>query len=78
MSVKLQFLWSHLDYFRKNSGDLSEEQGERFHQDSHIIEEHYPGWWDVNFLVDYYWSLKRDAVAAEHRKESLKRIFIHE
>ena len=30
MSIKLYFLRSHLDYFPKNCGDLSEEQGERF------------------------------------------------
>ena len=31
ISVKLHFLRSHLDYFPKNCGDLSEEQGECFH-----------------------------------------------
>ena len=31
MSVKLHFLHFHLDYFPDNSGDYSEEQGERFH-----------------------------------------------
>jgi hypothetical protein len=33
MSLKLHFLHFHLDYFLENLGDLSEEQGERFHQD---------------------------------------------
>ena len=33
MSVKLHFLLSHLDYFPKNCGDLSEEQDEHFHKD---------------------------------------------
>ena len=33
MSVKLHFLRSHLDCFLKNCGDLSEKQGEYFHQD---------------------------------------------
>jgi hypothetical protein len=32
MSLKLHFLHFHLDYFPENL-DLSEEQGERFHQD---------------------------------------------
>ena len=58
MSVKQHFLQSHLDYFPKNYGDLSEEQGERFHQDIRIMEERYQGWWDVNFLTDYCWCLK--------------------
>ena len=33
MSIKLYHLFSHLDYFSENLGDVSEEQGERFHQD---------------------------------------------
>ena len=33
---------------------------------------------DVNFLVDYWGCLKQDVVAAEHRRKSLKRPFIHE
>jgi hypothetical protein len=33
MRLKLYFLNAHLDYFPENLGDVSEEQGERFHQD---------------------------------------------
>ena len=33
MSLKLHFLASHRDYFPPNLGAVSEEQGERFHQD---------------------------------------------
>ena len=78
MSVKMHFLRSHLDYFLQNCGDLSEEQGERFHQDIHVMEERYQGRLDVNFLVDYCWCLKRDVVATQHRRKSLKRPFIHD
>ncbi len=77
MSAKLQFLQSHLDVFQKNWGDLSEEQGERFHQDICDMEECYQGWWDVNFVVDYCWCLKWDTVVAKHRRKSLRRLFIH-
>ena len=37
MSIKLHYLHSHLDKFPDNLGDVSEEQGERFHQDIKII-----------------------------------------
>ena len=77
MSVKLHFLWLHLDYFPKNCGDLSKEQGVHFYQDICIMEKCYQGRWDVNFLADYCWCLKQDAVAAEHRRKSLKRHFLH-
>ena len=33
MSVKIYFLSSHLDFFPENCGSVSDEHGERFHQD---------------------------------------------
>ncbi|GBO98442.1 hypothetical protein EVAR_71737_1 [Eumeta japonica] len=33
----------HLDYFLENLGDVSEEQGERFHQDTKVMEKRYQG-----------------------------------
>ena len=43
MSIKVHYLHSHLDHFSKNLGDLSEEHGERFHQDIRVMEEWYQG-----------------------------------
>jgi len=57
MSVKLHFLHSHLNFFPDNLGDISEEQGERFHQDIKDIEGRYQGRWDVSMLADYCWLL---------------------
>ena len=37
MSIKLHYINSHLDHFPENLGDVSEEQGERFHQDFKIV-----------------------------------------
>lgn len=76
MSIKMHFLSSHLDYFPNNCGDLSEEQGERFHQDIRVMEERYQGRWDVNMLADYCWCLKRDIIAVKHNRKSLKKPFI--
>jgi hypothetical protein len=53
MSLKLNFLHFHLDYFPENLGDLSEEQGERFHQDIKEMERRYQGRWDVSMMADY-------------------------
>ena len=39
MSVKLQFLCSHLDFFQENLGNFSEEHGERFHQNIEPMEK---------------------------------------
>jgi hypothetical protein len=38
MSLKVNFLFSHLNLFPKNLGTVSEEQGERFDQDIKQME----------------------------------------
>ena len=43
MRIKLDYLFSHLDYFSDNLGDASEEQGERFNQNIRTMEERYQG-----------------------------------
>jgi len=43
MSLKLHYLHSHLDFFCDNLGDVSEEHGERFHQDILVMEKRYQG-----------------------------------
>ncbi|GFW51876.1 uncharacterized protein TNCV_1188072 [Trichonephila clavipes] len=59
MSVKVHFLHSHLDYFPENFGTVSEEQGERFHQDIKEMERRYQGRWNVNMMADYCWMFTR-------------------
>ncbi|KAI6659700.1 hypothetical protein LOD99_14625 [Oopsacas minuta] len=39
MSIKTHYLRDHLDRFPDNLGDMSEEQGERFHQDIKVMEQ---------------------------------------
>ena len=43
MSFKLHFLHSHLIFFPENLGAVSDEQGERFHQDISTMESRYKG-----------------------------------
>ena len=73
MSVKVHFLHSHLDYFPENLGAVSEEQGERFHQDIKTMEKRYQGRWNVNMIADYCWCLMRDGETYEHSRKSKKR-----
>jgi hypothetical protein len=53
MSLKVHFLNAHLDYFPKNLGAVSEQHGERFHQDIEEMETRYQGRWNVNMMGDY-------------------------
>ena len=39
--IKLHYLQSHLDKFPDNLGDVSEEQGDRFHLDIKVMEDRY-------------------------------------
>lgn len=73
MSLKVHFLFSHLDYFPDNLGDFSEEMGERFHQDIKVMETRYQGRWDISMMADYCWMIKRDCSSEkEYARKSKK------
>lgn len=60
-SLKIHFLDSYLDLFPPNLGSVREENGERFHHDISDMEKRHYDKWVPSMLVDYCWSLKRDA-----------------
>lgn len=76
MSIKLHYLFSHLDKFPENCGDFSEEQGERFHQDIRTMEERYQGKWDAHMMADYCWSIQRDLPEAQNARKSYRKTFL--
>ena len=43
ISLKLHFLHSHLDFFRDNLVNVSEEHGKRIYQDIQVMEKRYQG-----------------------------------
>ena len=43
MSLKMHFLFSHLDFFPLNCGGVGDENGELFHQDISVMEHRYKG-----------------------------------
>ena len=75
MSIKVHYLKNHLDLFPANLGAVSDEQGERFHQDIKVMESRYQGRWDEHMMADYCWSLTRDNTQTEHKRKALKRKF---
>lgn len=70
MSLKIHFLHSHLDFFPENLGGMSDEHGERFHQDLKSFEQNYQGFWDQNMLGDYCWSVVRDTDENIYKKRA--------
>ena len=75
MSLKIQFLESNLDFFPENLGEVSDEHGERFHQDTMAIEKLYQGKWTSSMLADYCLTLKRDIPDAKYRRKSYASTF---
>lgn len=68
MSLKIHFLHSHLDFFPDYCGALSDEHGERFHQDIAKMEKRYQGHWNVSMLADYCWTVCQDIPEAEYKR----------
>ena len=60
MSLKVHVLHSHLDFFAENLGDVSDEHGERFHQDISVMEQRFKGKWSPGILADYCWGIERE------------------
>jgi len=53
MSIKVHFLFSHIGNFPEKLGDVSDEQGKRFHQDIKIMEERYQRRWSKTMMTDF-------------------------
>lgn len=53
MSLKVNFLFSHLNYFPENLGAVSEKQNKRFHQDLKSSEKRYQGEYDGRLLLEH-------------------------
>ena len=52
---------------------ISDEQGDRLHQDMRQMKERYQRRWDAVRMADYCWSLKRQSSSCSHSgiKETL-------
>jgi hypothetical protein len=70
MSVKIHF-------FPENCGSVSDERGERFHQDITAMEGRYKGKWSPSVLPDYCWTLMRDSPNSEFNRQEKKTRLLH-
>lgn len=55
MSPKIHYLQQHLDFFPDNLGKVSDEHGERVHQQMKKIEERFQGKPLENMLAEFVW-----------------------
>jgi hypothetical protein len=68
--LKNSFFEFGLGFFPENLDAVSEEQGERFHQDIKEMERRYQGQWYVNMMGDYGWTLHRKIPKTPNNKMS--------
>jgi hypothetical protein len=52
VSLKMHFLDFHLDFSPEDLGAVSNEHGDRFHQDISTMEKQYQGQWIPSMLAD--------------------------
>lgn len=74
MSLKIHFLDSHLNFFPENLGAVSDEHGERFHQELSAMESRYKGK-EANMLADYCWTLLREDKETVYSRQSDRKSF---
>jgi len=55
-----------LAIFLGNTGAVSDENGERFHQDISQMEKRYSSKWNPNMLADYCWMLVWETPTEEY------------
>jgi hypothetical protein len=67
MSPKVHLLHSHLDFLPENLGAVSDEHGERFHQDISVMEKRYQGRWNEAMMADFVWTRIRDTTEDHSR-----------
>ena len=67
MFLKIHMLHSHLDFFPDNCGMVSDEHAECFHQEITTMEKRYEGKWFTYTLIDYCWTLTRNAPEQLHK-----------
>ena len=75
MSLKIHMMHFHLDFYPENIEAVSDEHGERFHQDIGTIEKRFKSEWSENALAEYYWNLMPDKANAHHHRACKRKSF---
>lgn len=79
MSIKIHFLNSDHEQFPVNLGDVSDEQGERLHQDITVMEDRYQS----KVAGTFTWWLTiagacSETIGRRHSRQSIKSKFVPE
>ena len=74
MSLKLNFMGSHLNFSPENMCDVSDEHGEQFQQEISEMESRYKVKPSSSLLAYYCWTLVLDSKSS-HRRSSVMKHF---
>ena len=66
ISIKMHYLFSHMERFPENRGSMSDEQGKIFHQVMKEMETMYQGRMGAVMMTDYCWTLMGYLLTTEH------------
>ena len=72
VSVKLHLLHLHLELFVSNMVAVTDEHGERFHQEICSMERRYKGKFIISMHADYCWNLIRETTG--NKRDTLERL----
>jgi hypothetical protein len=75
MSLNIHFLPPHLDVFPPNLGAVSDEHGEKFHQDISTMEKRCAGKWSQKVLADCCWKLSEEVSTDSYTRLSYRKNF---
>jgi hypothetical protein len=78
MSVKIQFLESHLYFFPENIGEVSDEHSENVRQGIMAMETREQGMWTSRMLADYCRTLKSDVPDAKYLANIIRLYILEE
>ncbi|XP_066447548.1 uncharacterized protein [Eleutherodactylus coqui] len=68
ISLKLHILDAHLNHFKRNMGEYSEEHGKHFHQDIMAFDRQHQGQYNESMMGDYIWELIQESGVLCNRK----------
>jgi len=70
MSLKVHYLDAHIDFFQENNGAMSDEQGERVHQDLAEVVRRFQSSTNDAMLAEYCWGLTRSPKSPFYKRQS--------
>jgi hypothetical protein len=75
MSLQLHFLYSLLDSFPQNLGEVSDEHSGRFHHDISIMEKQFVERWKCGMLAECCWSIVRETPEGGYKRKRSRKTF---